>query len=141
MPSLAEAEQKVSVVNAYRTHHAAQARGSANKTDPAEAEDLAEFCRKENPAVWRPAAPEVRSLIGMLRRLQTLKDHLVQEKNRLGEPRVQRQTEVVASLEASLAFLTSECEKLTQQIHHHIDKHSSLKADRELLLSIPGIGP
>jgi transposase len=139
--SLAEAEQKVSVVNAYRTHHAAQARGSVNKTDPAEAEDLAEFCRKESPAVWRPAAPEVRSLIGMLRRLQTLKDHLVQEKNRLGEPGVQSQTEVVASLEASIAFLTSEGEKLTQQIQNHIDKHPSLKADRDLLLSIPGIGP
>lgn len=138
---LAETEQKVSVVNAYRTHHAAQASGSGNKTDPAEAEDLADFCRKEEPPLWRPAAPEVRALIGMLRRLQTLKDHLVQEKNRLGELGVQRQSEVVASLEASIAFLTSECEKLTQQIQNHIDKYPNLKADRDLLLSIPGIGP
>ena len=137
---LAEANQRVSVVNPFRTHHAAKAAGATNKTDPAEAGTLAEHCRKENPSLWRRASPEVRTLVGLLRRLQALKDHLTQERNRLGDPSVSGQSEVVASLNKSIAFLEGEIAALLQQIQDHIDSHPDLKRDRKLLTSIPGIG-
>lgn len=137
---LAEANQPVSVVNPFRAHHAAKAAGATNKTDPAEALVLAEHCRKENPPLWRRATPEVRALVAMLRRLQALKDHLIQEQNRLGDPSVDGQPEVVVSLEKSIAFLKAEIAALQEQMNDHIGRHPSLKGDRELLTSIPGIG-
>ena len=95
---LAEANQWVSVVNPHRTHHSAKASGVGNKTDPAEAHLVAEYCRKENPPIWRRAMPEVRTLVAMMRRLQALKDHLIQEQNRLSDPSVVGQPSVIASL-------------------------------------------
>ena len=135
---LSEAECRVSVVNPYRTRHAALAKGSTNKTDTAEAGDLAEYCRKEQPPLWRRSAPEVRTLVGLMRRLQTLKDHLTQEQNRLGEPGVL--AEVQVSLEKSIAFVQGEISALLEQIDTHINGHPTLKEDRDLLSSIPGVG-
>lgn len=135
---LTEANQEVSVINPFRTHHAALAAGAGNKTDPAEAAVLAEYCRKENPPLWRRAAPEVRTLVALLRRLQTLKDTLTQEQNRLGDPGVA--AAVVASLQKSIAFLKEQIADLEGEIDTHIAGHPQLKADRELLTSIPGIG-
>jgi len=135
---LAEGDYRVSVVNPYRTRHAALGKGSINKTDTAEAYDLAEYARKEQPPLWRRAAPEVRLLIGLLRRLQTLKDQLAAEQNRLSEPGVLE--EVQTSLKKSIAFLEGEIDALLKQIDTHIGGHPDLKADRDLLLSIPGIG-
>jgi transposase len=137
---LAEANQQVSVINPHRTHHAAEASGAGNKTDPADAFALAEYCRKENPPLWRRSASEVRTLVAMLRRLNALKTHLTQERNRLGDPGVAGQVEVVASLKKSIAFLKSEIAELQKQIKLHIKKHPDLKKDHELLTSIPGIG-
>ena len=136
---LADAGHRVSVVNPHRTHHAAKASGAGNKTDPADASGLAEFCRKENPPLWRRATPEVRTLIAMLRRLHALKEHLTQEQNRLGDPGVNGQPEVLTSLTKSIAFLQEEIAALLKQIKGHIDSHPTLKVDRDLLISIPGI--
>jgi transposase len=136
---LADAEQRVSVVNPFRTHHAAKAQGAGNKTDPAEAQVLAEYGRKENPPLWRRATPEVRTLVAMVRRLQALKDHLTQEQNRLGDPGVTGQLEVVSSLKESIAFLEAQIALLHQQIKDHINGHPNLKVDHDLLTSIPGI--
>lgn len=135
---LAEGNHQVSVVNPYRTRHAALAKGSTNKTDTAEAGDLAEYCRKENPPLWRRSAPEVRTLVGLLRRMQSLKDNLTGEQNRLGEPGVL--AEVQVSLEKSIAFLQGEIAALLEQIDTHIKGHPTLKEDRDLLCSIPGVG-
>jgi transposase len=135
---LAEDNQRVSVVNPRRTHHAAIAQGEDNKTDPAEAGVLAAYCRQQNPPLWRRAAPEVRTLVALLRRLQTLKDTFTQEQNRRGEPGVT--AEVVVSLDKSIAFLKEQITDLEHQIESHIQGHPALKADRELLQSIPGVG-
>jgi transposase len=69
--ALAEAEQTVSVVNPFRIKHAGFTYGQGNKTDKADARTLAQFCRKEQPAPWRAAAPEVRLLTAPEVRLLT----------------------------------------------------------------------
>jgi transposase len=135
---LAEANYPVSVINPFRARHAALAQGATNKTDPAEAATLAEYCRQQNPPLWRRAAPEVRILVGLLRRLQTLKDTLAQEHNRLSEPGMI--VEVQASLNKSVAFLQEQITAVQEQIQTHIDQHPNLKADQDLLTSIPGVG-
>lgn len=135
---LAEAQQTVSVVNPFRIKHAGFTYGQGNKTDKADARTLAQYCRKEQPALWRAAAPEVRVLVALLRRADSLQTQHTAEQNRLQDPGL---LDVVRpSVQASLDFLAQERARLHQQIRDHIDQHPQLKADKELLLSIPGIG-
>jgi transposase len=136
--ALAEAEQTVSVVNPFRIKHAGFTYGQGNKTDKADARTLAQFCRKEQPAPWRAAAPEVRLLTALLRRVDSLQVQHVAEQNRLQDPGL---LDVVrTSIQSSLDFLSAEMARLHQQITDHIDQHPQLRADKELLQSIPGVG-
>ena len=48
---------------------------------------------------------------------------------------------MLASLERGIAFLEQEKKRLLSQIDDHINRHPHLRADRDRLLSIPGIGP
>jgi transposase len=137
---LADANQLVSIINPSCIHHAARAQGAGNKTDRADAGVIADFCRKESPPIWRRSAPEVRTLVAMMRRLHSLKDLLNQEQNRLADPGLTNQPEVLASLNKSVGFLKGEIDRLLAQVNDHIEKHPGLRADRELLTSIPGIG-
>ena len=134
---LAESGQMVSVVNPFRIKHAALSRGVGNKTDRSAALVLADYCRKEEPPIWRAAEPEVRTLVALLRRMQNLKDQLLQETNRLGEPGVLKV--VQRSLLKSVRFLKSEILRLEGTVEEHIRDHPRLKEDRDLLTSIPGI--
>jgi transposase len=138
---LAEAGQPVSVVNPAYVRYAGLSQGAANKTDPADARAIARYARKETPALWRASQPEVRALVALMRRLESLKTHLVQEKNRLGVPGVPGLIPAIRnSLKKSIAFLEREIAGLEKEIGSHIDRHPGLKSDKELLLSIPGIG-
>ncbi len=135
---LAEAEQPVSLVNPARIKYAGMAQGVGNKTDQADARLIADYCRKENPPLWRAAAPEVRELVALVRRLHSVQELLVQEQNRLEQPGLPGV--VQGSLRKSVRFLEKEVKHLRRQIKDHTANHSGLKADKELLLSIPGIG-
>ena len=135
---LAEAEQWVSIVNPARIKYAGMAQGVGNKTDKADARLIADYSRKERPALWRASAPEVRVLVALVRRLHSVQEFVVQEQNRLGAPGLPMA--VRTSLKKSIRFLEAEVQRLQKQIKEHIDNHPGLKADQELLLSIPGIG-
>lgn len=135
---LAEAEQRVSIVNPTRIKYAGMAWGIGNKTDKVDARLIADYCRKEQPVLWRASAPEVRVLVALVRRLHSIQEFVVQEQNRLSAPGLP--VAVRTSLQKSLRFLEAEVQRLQKQIEEHIDNHPGLKADKELLLSIPGIG-
>lgn len=135
---LVDAGQPVSVVNPAWLKHAGLSTGAVNKTDKADGRQAARYARKEQPALWRMATPEVRTLTAMVRRLQSLTEHQTQEKNRLQVPGIVGP--VKRSIETSLGFLKQQIEELETQIGEHIDRHPGLKADRELLLSIPSVG-
>jgi transposase len=47
---------------------------------------------------------------------------------------------VRTSLKKSIRFLEAEVKRLQKHIKEHIDQQPGLKADKQLLLSIPGIG-
>ena len=135
---LAQAQQKVSVINPARIRFAGLSRGTGNKTDPADARLIADYCRKENPPPWRAAAPEVRELVALLRRLHSLHTMVQQEKNRSAEPHLT--TGVRNSVEETLQFLNQQIAALQRQIRQLVDRHPELRRDRDLLVSIPGIG-
>ena len=135
---LVENELKVSVVNPALTSSAATTYKLGNKTDHTMCLVIAKYCRDEKPAIWKRATPEIRRLSALVHRREALKVTLVQEENRLKAPGNEK--EITVSIKKSIAFLTKEINDLDKKIEEHIQTTPSLKADAELLQSIPGIG-
>jgi len=135
---LAELGELVSVANPQRVKSFGMSCGALNKTDKADAKVIAQYCRAMAPKPWGPSRPEVKELVGMMRRLEDLEAQRQREQTRLGEPGL---TPVVRrSLKRMLRLTKTEIELLKKEVKQHIDRHSGLKADKKLLKSIPGIG-
>ena len=135
---LLEKEQKVSVINPARIRFFGLAQNQGNKTDKADARLIAQYCRMQCPPPWRIAAPEVRLLQEMVRRLHALSELAAQEKNRVqaaGQSKA-----VLASTKRVVAALNKELLRLRQEVRAHVKAHVDLQRDSKLLQSIPGIG-
>lgn len=131
---------KVSVVNPARLKGFAQGELARNKTDRADAALLARFCAALRPALWAPPSAAFRQLRGWVDRLQALKDMRQQELNRMEALEASAQIDVLAHVQSHVTWLDKEISKLERDIDDHIDRHPELKADAELIASIPGIG-
>lgn len=136
--TLVDAGHRVSLLNPAIIHHYAKSRLSRAKTDPLDADVIAEYAAKERPPLWMPLPREVRDLQALVRRLDALLGMHTDERNRAQAgaltPAVQHSIEtVVAHLEAQIAAVR-------HQIRQHMDQHPGLRAQRDLLTSIPGIG-
>ena len=77
-------------------------------------------------------------MVALLRRLHSLHIMVQQEKNRLAEPHLT--TGVRSSVEETLRFLNQQIAALQSQIRQLVNRHRELRRDRDLLVSIPGIG-
>jgi transposase len=129
----------VSVVNPAQMAAYAKSQLARNKTDPADAALIARFCQKEHPSAWTPPAPEILELRSLVRHRDALVQMRQQEANRLEPPGL---AEVVrVTIQAHLAFLDAQIAQLTAQIDAHIADHADLRQQRDLLVSIKGIGP
>jgi transposase len=134
---LHEAGQAVSVVNPAQIKAYAQSRLSRVKTDKADATLIAQFCAERRPPRWSPLPQEVRELQALARRLDSLAEMRQMEANRLD---VAATVAVRESLAGHLAYLDEEVARTEELIRSHIDSHPALRGQRDLLLSIPGIG-
>lgn len=134
---LHEAGHEVSVVNPAQIKAYAQSRLSRAKTDKADATLIAQFCAERRPPRWSPLRQEVRELQALARRLDSLLEMRQMEANRL---EVAATAAVSESLAGHLAYLDEEVAGTEQLIRAHIDSHPGLRGQRDLLLSIPGIG-
>jgi len=134
---LHEAGHTVSVVNPAAIKAYAQSRLSRAKTDKADATLIAQFCHERRPPAWRPPAAEVRDLQALVRRLDSLAEMRQMEANRL---EVAATAAVKESLAGHLAYLDQEVARTEELIRSHLDSHPGLRGQRDLLLSIPGIG-
>jgi transposase len=136
--TLYQAGHVVSVVNPARIAAEASSQLARNKTDAVDAQLIARFCLKEEPRAWTPPTPEMRGLRALVRHLADLQAMRQAEANRLqagNHPAAVQQT-----LEEHLAFLAQQIDQLRQQIDAHIESHPDLKRQRDLLVSIKGIG-
>jgi transposase len=79
----------------------------------------------------------VRELQALARRLDSLLEMRQMEANRL---EVAATAAVTESLAGHLAYLDEEVARTEELIRSHIDSHPGLRGQRDLLLSIPGIG-
>jgi transposase len=136
--TLSEAGHVVSLVNPARIKAFAQSEMLRTKTDRIDAALIARFCRLYQPEKWTPPAPELRILQGLVRRQHSLIEMRVEEENRRGAPMVS--PTVMSSIEATIAHLEREIERVEHEIAQLFRDYPTLRRQRELLISIPGIG-
>lgn len=135
---LHESGHQMSVVNPKIIKKYAESVMQRNKTDGQDALTIADYCWRQEPDLWEPPSAAYLRLREMVRRLGALKEDRTREKNRL-QAGVDTD-EVRTSLQEHIAFLEQQIAQLEQQIDDHINQHPDLREDRDLLVSIPGIG-
>lgn len=135
---LHDAGHRVSVVNPTIIHAYARTQLVRSKTDRLDAELIARFTATQQPPAWTPPALEIRQLQALVRRLDALQGMRTQEANRLAAGVAL--DAVRTSIEAVLASLEAQIAHVQQLIRDHLDRHPGLRAQRDLLTTIPGIG-
>ena len=122
---LFEQGQQVSVVNPARIKAYAASLLWRAKNGKGDAELVALYCQREQPALWTPPGEGVAELQTIMRHLDSLKEMLQQEKNRL-EAGIETPY-VLAALHRHIAFLEEEIAQLDAEIAQHSDQDSDLK--------------
>jgi transposase len=106
------------------------------KTDRTDAALIADYMRAHTPPAWTPPPVEARQLQALVRRLDALLEMRTQESNRLELAAAI----VQPSITATVAHLDAQIHTVKRQIAEHIDQHPTLRTQRDLVQSIPGIG-
>jgi transposase len=135
---------RVIVANPKRVRDYASGVGLLNKTDRADARALWRYgCEKSSELIpWEPPPAEIRMLRALYARLGAVQEDLRRELNRKEQAELSGQPAAVReSMQQSIEHLQVDCERLKQAIEDHFDQHPPLKSQRELLQSIPGVGP
>jgi transposase len=134
---LVEQGYRVSVVNPAKIHAFAQSELCRAKTDKADAKLIARYDLRMRPEPWIPPPRSIRELQALLRRVEHLLEMRQMERNRLDTA----DAAIVDSLNTVLDTLERELDATRERIKHLIDNDPDLKHRRDLLESIPGIGP
>lgn len=138
---LFEAGCKVSVINPFKIKRFAESHGFRSKNDSHDGLVLALYGHERQLPAWSPPPPEARHLKALLARLTALETDIRRELNRREKAESGWvPAEVMTSLDNSLAFLNEQKARLGKEIDDHLSRHPKLKEERDLLLSIPGIG-
>lgn len=138
--ALFEAGYMVSVLNPLTVHAFAKQRLTRSKTDRIDAQIIAEYAKRnyEDLPSWQPPSKELSELRDLVKRRQALVEMHTQESNRLqsasGGPTVDKM------VQDHLNYLDKQIEEVEAAIRDHIDNHPDLKSQRDLLVSIPGVG-
>lgn len=139
--TLHEAGCLVALVNPAKLRRYAHSVGARNKTDAADAAVLARYGAAEKPRLWQPPSLSARTLRALLTRRDAVAEDLQRERNRLEKCEVTETPPVVRqSLQDGIAFLDKQLQALQKQIADHIDNDPDLRTQRDLLLTIPGVG-
>lgn len=132
----------VCVINPARTKDFSKSLGNIHKTDAKDSHMLALYGERMSPSAWEPEPEEVRELKALIARLDALSADLKRELNRQEKVEFSGSSDqVFKSLEMMIEQLSAEKKRLEKEIDDHIDRHPQLKKNRELLESIPSIGP
>ncbi len=126
----------VSVINPRRAAAYAAVQLRRSKTDAADAALLARFCQRERPDPWRPPSEEMRELRRLTRTLDAIKRDRDRTRNRHRGSAGVAQEALAALLQAYAEQITA----LEAAIADHLAAHPELERQRDLLVSIPGVG-
>jgi transposase len=136
---LAEQENvRVSVMNPMQVKAFGTSLLLRTKTDKVDAELLARYGAKVQPAPTVQLPEELKILRSLVRHLEHLIQRQAQEQGHLESatyPTVRR------SIKKSIAHYAQQITRMHRQIADHLDQHPHLKNQVDLLQTIPGIGP
>jgi transposase len=135
---LHDAGHQVAVVNPRRIKAFGESELVRTKTDATDAALIARFAATQQPSVWQPLPVEIRELQGLARHLEFLKGSRAQHLTRAQTPGLP--AAVQKSEKQIIAEFDTQIQRFERAVRDHIDRHPGLKAKRELLDSIPGIG-
>ncbi len=132
---------KVAVVNPAWVRDYAKSLGIRTKNDKKDSMVLARYGVTQSPSLWEPEPPEIRELKSLLSRLDAVDKDIRREENRKEKAQCTHSSMVVMeSIDNVLGSLRGEKQRLEKEVDDHIDGHPTLKHDRQLLKSIPGVG-
>jgi transposase len=127
----------VYVVNPAQVAYFAKSELLRTKTDRSDAKLIARFAASQaSLRPWQPPTAAQRQLRALVYRLEDLEGMKRMEQNRLDVA----DATVVTSINEHLTELEARIVKLRKAIKNHIDSDPTLRGDRDLLQSIPGIG-
>lgn len=113
--------------------------GNTAKTNALDAKALALYGseRAKHLACYTPQSEQASVLFELVQRRKDLKHMLSAEKNRLQAPKM---SAVKSSCQTMITVLSEQIDAITQQINELIEQDDALKAKKEVLKTIPGIG-
>jgi transposase len=134
----AEAGLPVRVVEPGRVRHFARSIGPHSQTDALDARVPAHYAEAVRPEARALPDQETRDLPALLDRRRQLVAMRVSERNRLEQ---EPTAAVAADLEAHIASLSDQVERMDQAIGELIEAEAEWELRDEVLRSVPGIGP
>lgn len=135
--ALFEAGLPVALVSPQRVRQYARAKGRLAKTDPLDAQLLAEYGKAIQPRLFVGKSDERKQLSALIGRRNQLNAMLQAEKNRRrGQPGAVRR-----SLEKVIACLEAELQQMDQEIQALLQEHTDLQTQEKLLRTAKSIGP
>lgn len=130
----------VSIVNATHIHNFAKASGTLAKTDRIDARTIAHYGECFKPTATVFASDLEQEVKAWVTRRKQLSNTLTEEKNRLSQLKGKRQAGVKAQVETHIEWLTAQIKAAETTIEELAEQQSQWQADRDLLMSVKGIG-
>jgi len=135
--ALAAADIQVVIANPRHCRDFAKSTGQLAKTDTIDARGLALFAERVRPQVRELPSEEARALEALVSRRRQIIDMITAEKNRLGfalKP-------VQKGIKKHITWLERQRSDIEVDLDSTIRKSSIWAAKRDLLLTVPGVGP
>jgi transposase len=128
----------VVVANPKQVRDFANGMGQRAKTDPIDAQILAQFAQIVKPVAKTHSTPQTAELAELVRRRRQLNDLRTQESNRL---QMIHHVKVKKSIQKMIKTLNFQINEIDQLIREHIDADDDFKNKDRILQSAPGVGP
>ncbi|GEM50156.1 IS110 family transposase [Deinococcus cellulosilyticus] len=133
---------QVSVVNGAQIKYFARTKLRRGKTDKMDAELIAQYGLIMKPAVWQPTRDELEHLRALMSERDAIQTLITMEKGRHHAMDHQQNPclTVVERCEARQKLLGEQLDQVDEEIKNTIQNDAILKAQVDLLCSIPGVG-
>jgi transposase len=136
--ALHEAGHRVSLINPAQIKHFARTKLGRNKTDKLDAFLIAEYGRLFEPVAWTPPSPALRQLRDLVRTREALQTALTEWQNRREAGPLAPAAD--AAMLGIIDGLQRELAAVRDAIVAMMADDDDLRRQRDLLISIPGIG-
>jgi transposase len=135
--ALVQAKVPMAIVNPKQVRSFAVAMGQRAKTDPIDAELIAQFGERIQPKTKTLPDKDQTDLRELLTRRRQLVTNRVAEINRLGP---MRSKQVQKSIKTHIQWLTKQIEKIDQQLDNMVKQSPVWLVKEQLFITMPGVG-